>query len=97
MRDEDYDLGASSVKFLLDITRNIYMPFAFFNVPVKWAMESKHDHGQLLKRILAGVIFSIPCLVVIIVLLSSADEIFAQYLKNFKSDSLSFLSPAFFL
>ena len=50
-----------------------------------------------MKRILAGVIFSIPCLVVIIVLLSSADEIFAQYLKNFKSDSISFLSPAFLL
>ena len=96
MSNDDYEIGQSSAKFILDIARNIFRPLAYFKVPVKWSRESNEARSRLMKRILIGFLVSIPCLVVIIVLLSSADEIFSRYIGQTFKISQSFITPGSF-
>lgn len=97
---EGFEIGESSVKFILGILRNIYQPFSFFNVPIKWArdsgqcaLEANEERRNLMKRVLLGLLISAPCLLLISILLSSADEIFARHIKQIFTSSQSWLSP----
>jgi len=88
----EYEFDAPALKFILDMTRNIYTPFCHFSVPIKWGLESSRDQGKLMKRILAGIVFSIPCLVFLITILSSADAVFSKHISSFFINAQSFLS-----
>lgn len=62
------------------IVVNIFKPFANFKVPFKWCTaNSKNETKRLFAgRILIGVLISIPCVIFLIIMLSSADMIFYE-------------------
>lgn len=62
----------------LKVIVNIFEPIVNFIVPVKWIAErSKNKEKNLvLKRVLIGISISIPCVIFLILMLSSADMVF---------------------
>lgn len=95
LTNDEYEVSESSFKLTLDLAKNIFMPLAFFKLPVRWGLESNKEQGQLVKRVLTGIIVSIPCLVFITFFLSSADEIFSRNVNSFLQNSQSVLSAGF--
>ncbi|MGH4051432.1 MAG: DUF4153 domain-containing protein [Clostridium sp.] len=63
------------------IPENIWKPFIFIKESI--TLKGKKQKNSTNKNILRGLIISIPLLIVIIVLLTSADMVFKNYLMNF--------------
>ena len=95
MTNDDWELGESA-GFVLEAGRNIFRPFVFFKVPVQWVRESRQGDGRLLKRIFKGIAISIPCLILIVALLASADGIFLRRLIHLLISSQSWSPSALF-
>ncbi|MBW9156679.1 DUF4153 domain-containing protein [Clostridium tagluense] len=63
------------------ISENFYKPFIFIKGNI--TSRNKKEISSTKKNILKGVIISIPLLIVILVLLTSADMVFKNYITNF--------------
>ncbi|HAQ39952.1 MAG TPA: hypothetical protein DCM73_03345 [Clostridiales bacterium] len=63
---------------IFKIILNTFEPFTNFIIPFRWAAErSKNkEKNQLIKRIIIGITISLPCVLFLIIMLSSADMIF---------------------
>ena len=63
---------------LLKTISKIFEPVVNFTVPFKWLSEKSHNEGKniLTKRVLLGIGVSIPAVVFLVMMLSSADLIF---------------------
>jgi len=72
----------SSVTFLR-VFDALFAAIPAFQWPFVWAGEAKKESMRTLRRILVGVVFSVPVLGVIALLLSSADRIFAELMGEF--------------
>ena len=75
---------------------NIFEPVFNFDVPFKWMSEKSEDKEKciLIKRILTGVVITIPCVVFLTMMLSSVDLIFYKNLASINkciADSLNIL------
>jgi len=68
-------------RVLKKIPENIWKPFMFIKSSI--ISKGKKEKNPINKNILRGLIISIPLLIVIIFLLSSADMVFKNYLINF--------------
>ena len=75
--------------FIKKTVKNVFKPFRHFQIPIKWIGElsKEHpkiskEHGRTVRRILVGVGISLPLLMLILVMLSSADAIFARETMN---------------
>ena len=83
------DIEWSSMKFVFSVFERI-IPLSFENLfkPILFVKSSskKRERGKLnpqTKSILIGLLVSIPLLIVILPLLSSADSVFGYYTSNF--------------
>ena len=63
---------------IIKIVINIFEPIINFIVPFKWIAERTHNKEKnvLVKRILIGVLISIPAVIFLVMMLSSADLVF---------------------
>ena len=75
----------ASALFLTHISINAAEPFRYIATPVKWGVRANKDHTKTVLRALIGVGITIPCLGVVLALLSSADAIFSNNVSNFIS------------
>lgn len=68
---------------IIGIVINIFEPLINFIVPFRWIAErsKNNEKNMLVKRILLGVLISVPCVFFLTMMLSSADMIFYN---NFK-------------
>jgi len=81
-------VGEFSVKgglfsFISNILVNAFKPFQYFRIPIKWLSEINKERTTTIQRVLIGIGISIPFLIFILVVLSSADEIFARSIEDF--------------
>jgi len=81
--------------FIKKILCTVFKPLAYFNIPIKWSIESKKDSPNriLAKKILVGIVISIPCLIVITLLLSAADLVFESKIDVLFNSFENFVSP----
>ncbi len=81
--------------FIKKILCTVFKPLAYFNIPIKWSIESKKDNPNriLAKKILVGIVISIPCLIVITFLLSAADLVFESKIDVLFNSFENFVSP----
>ena len=72
------DLIKLNIYGILKIIVNIFEPIINFIVPFKWIAERSKDKEKniLAKRILIGVLISIPSVIFLVIMLSSADLVF---------------------
>ncbi len=81
--------------FIIKTIVKMYEPFMNFSIPLKWysLSEEKENKRIIIKRVLLGIIVSIPCVLFLLVMLSSADMIFSNKMKlifNLIFDDLNF-------
>lgn len=81
--------------FIMKILCTVFKPLFYFNIPVKWSIESNKDNQNriLIKKILIGIVISIPCLVIIISLLSAADLVFESKIDVLFNSFGNIISP----
>lgn len=74
-----------NIAHVFKIAANIFMPFMNFIIPLNWiSLKNKNEAKNLLiKRIIIGVIVSIPCVIFLVLILSSADLIFYKNISSF--------------
>ncbi|WMJ77655.1 MULTISPECIES: DUF4153 domain-containing protein [unclassified Sedimentibacter] len=67
-----------NISEFIKVIANIFKPFTNFKVPIKWAEEraKNKEKNILVKRILIGIGISIPSVMFLTIMLSSADMIF---------------------
>lgn len=70
---------------IIKVVINIFEPLFNFIVPLKWIAErsKSNEKNILVKRILLGVLISVPCVFFLTMMLSSADMIFYNNFKMF--------------
>lgn len=81
--------------FIIKTTVKMFEPFMNFSIPLRWysLSEEKENKRIIIKRVLLGIIVSIPCVLFLLVMLSSADMIFSNKMKlifNLIFDDLNF-------
>ena len=79
----DFSIKGDLLGFIYKTIENIFKPFQHFRIPIKWLSEINKERGATFKRVLLGIGVSIPLLIIILSMLSSADEIFARSVENF--------------
>ncbi|MGL4606325.1 MAG: DUF4153 domain-containing protein [Eubacteriaceae bacterium] len=93
--DKNFTFKDTTLKFMGTLSKNVIRPFSFFIIPIQWIRSITNGRTQRLLMILSGIAISIPCLLAIILLLSSADQIFAKSVSKIYlglGSSLDFLS-----
>jgi len=94
MKDK-MSLDKLNVDFIFNIIANVFVPFTNFTVPFKWyTISDKNVIARLkIERILIGILISIPCVLFLLMMLSSADMIFSQNVASlsiFVNDFMNF-------
>lgn len=92
---DDLCIESQGLLFIKKILCTVFKPLLYFNIPIKWSIESNKENPNriLFKRILIGVIISIPCLVVITFLLMAADMVFESKIDVLFNSFGNFISP----
>lgn len=75
---DDLGLENRGLLFMRKIICTVFKPLLYFNIPFKWSFESKKNspNRALMRKILIGFAISIPCVLIITVLLMNADLVF---------------------
>ena len=72
-----------SFDFILNIIANLFAPFINFFVPFKWIKISHNDGVKYkVRQIICGVLISVPCVLFLFMMLSSADMIFSEIVSS---------------
>jgi len=77
-----FSVKGSLTGFLFKTLANITKPFFHFTKPILWCAESHKTHMRTITRVVIGICISIPCLIFLFIMLSSADEIFSHAVSN---------------
>ncbi len=85
MLNEKLNLSKLNILGFVKIIINIFEPLVNFIVPLRWIAERSRNNekNMLVKRIILGVLISIPCVLFLTMMLSSADMIFYNNFKVF--------------
>lgn len=74
----------SDIRFIGDIVKRIFIPFRFIQRPFLTLSRITDNSGKsrILPKVIMGILVSIPLLVIILLLLSSADIVFKNIFTN---------------
>ena len=86
----DFTVSGPLMEFIKRIIGNAFHPFIHVSIPLKWVTEMKKEttkdstktNRRVVIRVILGVLFALPLLFLILVMLSSADAIFARGLAD---------------
>jgi len=72
-------INRNNFEFIFKIIAKMFEPFTNFSLPIKWYIvsEGKEVQKYIIKRILIGILITIPCIIFLLIMLSSADVIFS--------------------
>nr|WP_312576387.1 DUF4173 domain-containing protein [Sedimentibacter sp.] len=78
------DLKKDSFAFVIKVAAKVFEPFINFVIPIKWyaSSEGKNTKKLIIRRVLIGLLISIPCVLFLLVMLSSADMIFSGKINS---------------
>ncbi|WP_312699751.1 DUF4173 domain-containing protein [Sedimentibacter sp.] len=74
-----------NIKGILLAILNVFAPIIHFITPFRWIAERSKDTEKnlLMKRILIGILISVPSVLFLVVMLSSADMVFKNNFDNY--------------
>ena len=92
MMADRFAIKELSSRFISNILENILEPLRYFSTPMKWCAETNKEHAKTAKRVFAGVAVSVPCLIFLLIMLSSADKIFSNNVSNLFGEILKIIN-----
>ena len=84
----DLRIFSDSWGFISDSFSRITRPFSHLFLPFRWLISMNGEDNTTLKRVLKALILAIPAVLILLVVLSGADMIFAHGLDNIFSKIL---------
>ena len=74
----DLGLKSNGILFVKNIISTIFKPLLHFHLPFKWITEDKINSPNkiIIKKVIIGLLISVPCLLIITTLLINADLVF---------------------
>lgn len=88
----DYDRNDLSIRFLGRIFERLVVPFQYFAVPFQWLGSLHKGKTALLKRILLALVITVPCAIILILILSSADMVFSEQADIFIENCFGYIN-----
>ncbi|TWH80659.1 DUF4153 domain-containing protein [Sedimentibacter saalensis] len=81
---DNFPVKELSFKFLFKILEHVIVPLRNFNIPFKWINKYKSDDvkKKLHSSIILGIFISLPFVVFLLIMLSSADLVFSVKVEN---------------
>ncbi len=81
---DNFPVKELSFKFLFKILEHVIVPLRNFNIPFKWINKYKSDDAKkkLHSSIILGIFISLPFVVFLLIMLSSADLVFSVKVEN---------------
>lgn len=58
-------------------------PFKSFEMPFIWCLEGRKENLPIIKRVAIAIAITIPCLIFLLIMLSSADAVFSHFVSEF--------------
>ena len=94
---DGFHIKDTSVWFAIKALTNTFEPIRYFPTPVKWCAEANIEHSETAKRIMTGIAISIPCLIFLLFMLSSADQIFSNRVAELFNNIQTLISVNIFI
>lgn len=88
----DISFRGDSLKFISNTIINAVYSFSRFAIPFKWAKERSSGKIDIIKRICLALVITVPCVIVLIIVLSNADMVFSVKTENFLEQLLEIIS-----
>lgn len=79
----DFDIGDTSLKFLADIIKKCFEPLKYLHIPFTLAFKVKKEKSAVIKRVAIALLITVPSLLFLVVIMSSADMVFSSATVNF--------------
>lgn len=81
---DNFPVKELNFKFIFKILEHVIVPLRNFNIPFKWINKYKSDDAKkkLHSSILLGIFISLPFVVFLLIMLSSADLVFSVKVEN---------------
>ena len=80
---DQFPIKEDSFRFIYNVIVNVFRPIKHVLLPFKWWSRDDQKKTELIKRVAKGIAVTVPCLFILIVMLSSADLVFLEGTKNF--------------
>jgi hypothetical protein len=87
-----FRIKEDSLRFIFDTIVTIFSPIKHVLLPFKWWSEVDQHTTEVVKRVVKGIAITLPCLIFLIIMLSSADAIFLKGTNNFFDQVLNLVS-----
>lgn len=78
-----FPIKEDSLRFISKTIVNVFAPFEHFTLPLKWWSKTDADKSETAKKVLKGLALTAPFLLVIMIMLSSADDVFLKSSDSF--------------
>jgi len=88
-----FRIKEDSLRFIFDTIVNIFSPIKHVLLPFKWWSEVDQKKTEIIKRVVKGIAVTVPCLFILIIMLSSADAIFLRGTNSFFNQVLNLINP----
>lgn len=77
-----FDLKKDAIYYTHAILHKLLAPFLCVKLPFKWMLELNSERASTIKRVLCSVIIAVPCVILLVIILSSADMVFSLNAQN---------------
>ncbi len=92
----NFNIKRDSADFILNIISIIASSFSYFPLPFKWIIEASGHKAPVIKRVFAALIIALPCMLLLIAVLSNADMVFSLKTQSILLDFFEFFNANVF-
>jgi len=82
-----FDFKNDKLNIFADVIVRSVIPFTHFLLPFKWASDTLGGKAPVIKRVLLALVIAVPCAVLLIILLSTADMVFYTQINSFVTNT----------
>lgn len=73
----DFSIRDTAFAFLKKICCQLYEPLRYLRLPFQWGINLNQEKAPVVKRTIRAIIITVPCLILLIAMLSAADMVFS--------------------
>lgn len=88
----DFNIKKDSFGWFYELVLRIILPFKKFTLPFSWALELSCGKSTIIKRVALAVLLCVPCVAILLLVLSNADMVFSLHTTEFFQDLAEVIS-----
>ncbi|MFA6309332.1 MAG: DUF4173 domain-containing protein [Clostridia bacterium] len=88
----DFNIKDTTSRYFISILENLVEPLRHIDLPFKWFQSADKERAAIIKRVLLALIITIPSILILVAVLSSADSIFSKSTIQIFKEIIKFVS-----